>query len=64
MKSSVTHFPVSPLEFVRNQHIEINADKVNGGVQDIKDINEKHKDLTVSTDTTKGRLVALRGKFT
>ena len=48
MKSSKTHFTVTPLEFVRNLGIEINADKVNGGVDDIKKINDKDKDLSVS----------------
>ena len=48
VKSSLTHFTVTPLEFVRNQKIEINGDKINGGVEDVKDVNEKKKDLSVS----------------
>ena len=47
VKSSTTHFTVTPLEFVRNQKIEINGDKINGGVENVKDVNEKGKDLSV-----------------
>ena len=47
VKSSKTHFTVTPLEFVRNLDIEINADKVNGGVADVAQINDKDKDLSV-----------------
>ena len=47
MESSKTHFTVTPLEFVRNLDIEINADKVNGGVEDVAKINDKDKDLSV-----------------
>lgn len=47
VKSSMTHFTVTPLEFVRNQKIEINGDKINGGVENVKDVNEKGKDLSV-----------------
>ena len=47
VKSSKTHFTVTPLEFVRNLDIEINADKVNGGVADVAKINDKDKDLSV-----------------
>merc|ERR1711935_97695 len=46
VKSSKTHFTVTPLEFVRNLDIEINADKVNGGVADVAQINDKDKDLS------------------
>ena len=47
VESSKTHFTVTPLEFVRNLDIEINADKVNGGVEDVAKINDKDKDLSV-----------------
>jgi len=46
VQSSKTHFTVTPLEFVRNLDIEINADKVNGGVEDVSKINDKDKDLS------------------
>ena len=35
------------MQFIRNTEIEINGDKINGGVEDIKKINDR-KDLDLS----------------